>query len=49
MANNEQEMQTIFDIISGCIEEYGMTINVKKSKVVCIINGAKKERKLSWV
>ena len=33
-------MQTIFDNISGCINEYGMKINGKKSKVVCI-NGAK--------
>ena len=38
-------MQTIFDNISGCIKEYGMKINGKKSKVVCI-NGDKKER--SW-
>ena len=45
MASNEQHLQTIFDIISGCIKEYGMKINGKKSKVVCI-NGAKKER--SW-
>ena len=45
MASNEQHLQTIFDNISGCIQEYGMNINGKKSKVVCI-NGAKKER--SW-
>ena len=43
MASNEQHLQTIFDNISGCIKEYGMKINGKKSKVVCI-NGAKKER-----
>ena len=42
MANNEQHLQTIFDNISGCIKEYGMKINGKKSKVACI-NGAKKE------
>ena len=45
MASNEQQLQTSFDNISGCIQEYGMNINGKKSKVVCI-NGAKKER--SW-
>ena len=43
MASNEQLLQTIFDNISGCIKEYGMKINGKKSKVVCI-NGAKEER-----
>ena len=45
MACNEQHLQTIFDNISGCIKEYGMKINGKKPKVVCI-NGAKKE--MSW-
>ena len=40
-----QHLQTIFDNISGCINEYGMKINGKKSKLVCI-NGAKKVR--SW-
>ena len=42
MASNEQDMQTIFDSISGRIKEYGMKINGKKSKVVCI-NGVKRE------
>ena len=37
-------MQTIFDSISGCIQEYVMKINGEKSKVACI-NGVKKERK----
>ena len=45
MASNEQHLQTIFDNISGCIKEYGMKINGKKSKVV-FINRAKEER--SW-
>ena len=45
MASNEQDLQTIFDIISRCIREYDMKINGNKSNVVCI-NGAKKER--SW-
>ena len=40
-------MQTIFDNISRCIKEYGMKINGKKSKVVCI-NGAKEERSLNF-
>ena len=43
LASNEQHLQTIFDNISGCIKEYGMKINGKKSKVVCL-NGAKEER-----
>ena len=38
-------MQTIFDNISGCIKEFDMKINEKKSKIACI-NGAKEER--SW-
>ena len=42
MASNEQDMQTIFDSISGFIKEYGMTIN--GNKMVCI-KGVKKERK----
>ena len=29
MASNEEDMQTIFDSISGCIKEYGMKINGK--------------------
>ena len=45
MESNEQQLQTIFDNICGCIKEYGMKINGKKSKVVSI-NGDKKER--SW-
>ena len=44
MASNEQDMQIIFDSISGCIKEYSMKIYGKKSKVVCI-NGVIKERK----
>ena len=47
MASNEQHLQTIFDNISGCIKEYGMKINGKKSKVVCI-NGAKEERRWNF-
>ena len=47
MKSNEQYLQTIFNIISRCIKEYGMKINGKKSKVVCI-NGAKKERNLNF-
>ena len=45
MASNAQDLQTIFDNISGCIEEYGMKIYGKKTTVVCI-NGSKKEG--SW-
>ena len=31
IASDEQHLQTIFDNISGCIKEYGMKINGKKS------------------
>ena len=46
MASYGQHLQTIFFYnISGCIKEYCMKINGKKSNVVCI-NSAKEER--SW-
>ena len=50
MASNEQHLQTISDNISRCIKEYGMKINGKKSKFVCI-NGAKRIEELEfwWV
>ena len=44
MANNEQDMQIIFDNISGCISKYGMKVSERKLNMVCI-NGAKKERR----
>ena len=47
MASNEQDLQMIFDNISGCISEYGMKVSERKSKVVCI-NGAKEERRLNF-
>ena len=47
MASNDQDLQMIFDNISGCISEYGMKVSEKKSKVVCI-NGAKKERRWNF-
>ena len=47
MASNEQHLQTIFDNIGGCIKEYGMKINGKKSKVV-LINGTKEEELEFW-
>ena len=43
IASNEQDLQRIFDSISGCISEYGMKFSEKKSKMICI-NGVKKER-----
>ena len=50
MACNEQGLHMIFDNISGCISDYGIKVNERKSKVVCV-NGAKKERRwnLSWI
>ena len=45
MTSNEQQLQNIFDNISGYIKEYGMKINGENSEVVCI-SGANKER--SW-
>ena len=33
MASNEKHLQTIFDNISGCIEEYGMKINGKSQRL----------------
>ena len=45
MASNEQDMQIIFDNISGCISEDGM--KVREKTVVCI-NGAKKERRWNF-
>ena len=47
IASNEQDLQMIFDNISGCISEYGMKASEIKSKVVCI-NGAKKERRWNF-
>ena len=43
IASNEQDLQRIFDSISGCIREYGMKVRKQKSKVICI-HGVKKER-----
>ena len=43
MASSEKHLQPIFDNISGCVTEYVMNSNGKRSRVV-YINGAKKER-----
>ena len=43
IASNEQDLQMIFDSISGCIREYGMKVSEKKYNVICI-HGVKKER-----
>ena len=47
IASNEQDLQMIFDNISGCISEYGMKVSERKSKVVCI-NGVKKDRRWNF-
>ena len=46
IASNEQNLQRIFDSISGCISKYGMEVSEQKSKVICI-HGVKKE--LMWI
>ena len=36
IASNAQDLQRIFDSLSGCIREYGMKVSEKQSKVICI-------------
>ena len=36
MANSEEDMQVIMEKINECVVEYGLKVNEKTSKVVCI-------------
>ena len=36
MASSEEEMKVIMDKVNECVVEYGLKVNEKKSKVVCI-------------
>ena len=36
MANNEDNMKVIMEKVNECVVEYGLKVNEKKSKVVCI-------------
>ena len=36
MANSEEDMKVIMEKVNECVVEYGLKVNEKKSKVVCI-------------
>ena len=36
MANSEEDMKVIIEKVNECVVEYGLKVNEKKSKVVCI-------------
>ena len=36
MANSEEDMEVIMEKVNECVVEYGLKVNEKKSKVVCI-------------
>ena len=36
MASSEEDMQLIMEKVIECVVEYGLKVNEKKSKVVCI-------------
>ena len=36
MANSEEDMNVIIEKVNECVVEYGLKVNEKKSKVVCI-------------
>ena len=42
MANSEKDTKVIMEKVNECVVEYGLKVNKKKSKVVCI-NGEKLE------
>ena len=43
MANSEEDMKVIMEKVNECVVEYGLKVNEKKSKVVCI-NGEVERR-----
>ena len=36
MANSEEDINVIMEKVNECVLEYGLKVNEKKSKVVCI-------------
>ena len=44
LANSEEGMEVIMEKVNECVVEYGLTVNEKKSKVVCIIGEVGKRR-----
>ena len=36
MANSEEDMKVIMEKVNECAVEYGLKVNEKKSKVVCL-------------
>ena len=36
MVNSEDDMKVIMEKVNECVVEYGLKVNEKKSKVVCI-------------
>ena len=36
MASSEEDMKVIMEKVNECVIEYGLKVNEKKSKVVCI-------------
>ena len=36
MANSEEDIKVIMEKVNECVVEYGLKVNEKKSKVVCI-------------
>ena len=50
MASNEQDVQTIFDSISGYIKEYVIKVNGKSQKWFVLMEWEKKEEmEYQWV
>ena len=39
MDNSEEDMKVIMEKVNECVVEYGLKVNEKKSKVVCINGG----------
>ena len=36
MVNSEEDMKAIMEKVNECVVEYGLKVNKKESKVVCI-------------
>ena len=44
MANSEEDMKVIMKKVNECVVEYGLKVNEKKSKVVCIRAGLRRRQ-----